>query len=261
MRNSEAKVEREFWDARVAIQAQGYSYEGMHYHISKVIRLLGNIEGKRILDCGCGNGITTVLLGKSATVSAFDISEEQIEQAKILARSMGIAENIRFEQADLYALNYEDATFDLVFGAFILHHLIDKDRAGRSISRVMVAGAKAIFVENWGGNPLLNWLRPCVLKLIPSLRYFASPDEKALTNEDITALCQHFSQCKVIFPYFYFWQLGHYFTHVKVLHTLIGNKFVLPVFLKSIRWMDAIAYYCFPFLRRFSYHVVIEAVK
>lgn len=261
MRNSEAKGERAFWDSKAAIEAQGCSYEGMHYHINKVLRLFGNIEGKRILDCGCGNGITTVLLGKSSAVYAFDISDEQIEQAKIMAKRMGVAENIRFQQADLYALNYEDEMFDLVFGAFILHHLTDMDRAGRSISRVMVTGAKAIFLENWGGNPLLNRLRPCVLKLIPSLRYFASPDEKALTLEDITALCRHFSQCRVIFPYFYFWQLGHYFTHVKVLHTLIGNRFVLPVFLKSIRWMDAIIYHCFPFLRRFSYHVVIEAVK
>jgi hypothetical protein len=151
--------------------------------------------------------------------------------------------------------------FDLVFGAFILHHLSDKDRVGKSVSMVMATGAKAVFLENWGGNPLLNWLRPRVLKLFPSLRYFASPDEKPLTNEDITAFCRHFSHCRVIFPYFYFWQMGQNLTQVKVLHSIIGNRFVLPVFLQSIHWLDAITYYCFPFLRRFSYHVVIEAVK
>ena len=61
---------------------------------------------------------------------------DQSEVALAAARALAAAEqnvgNVRFEQADVYELPYEDAAFDVVYGHQILQHLADPVAAPRS---------------------------------------------------------------------------------------------------------------------------------
>lgn len=69
----------------------GKKYEGMIKHDALkrylqypgLLKLLGNVKGKRVLDIGCGNGFfSSMIAERGAKIVGFDISEKQIEFAK-----------------------------------------------------------------------------------------------------------------------------------------------------------------------------------
>lgn len=227
--------------------------------------LLGDTTGKIVLDCGCGSGISSAILARNSTVHAFDISEEKLRQAEFVAKQKGVERNIHFRQVDFYNMDYDDESFDLVFGAFIIHHLTDKEKAGREVCRVMQPGARAIFIETWEGNPVLRYLRPLVIKLSPSLRAWASPQEHPLAYRDVEDFCRSFSKYRILFPYFLFWHFGWDLVQIRTLRRIINIKLFLKFLDKSLDVigykLDALTYRCFPFLRKYSYFVVIEVIK
>jgi 2-polyprenyl-3-methyl-5-hydroxy-6-metoxy-1,4-benzoquinol methylase len=85
------------------------------------LKLLGDVQGKRVLDVACGDGHFARMLRKAgaADVVGIDISERMIElaRAKEAARPLGIeyhVEDARTEAAQ--------ADFDLVVGGYVLVH-------------------------------------------------------------------------------------------------------------------------------------------
>ena len=95
-------------------------------------------EGARILDVGCGPGTITVDLARIATsgsVVGLDRSEAVIDEARATARQAGVA-NVEFAVGDVYALDHEAATFDVVHAHQVLQHLSDPVAALREMGRV-----------------------------------------------------------------------------------------------------------------------------
>ncbi len=118
---------------------------------------LGNLEGRRVLDYGCGHGMASVVMARrGAWVTAFDLSGGYVAEAARRAVANGVAVN--FAQADGARLPFADASFDRVWGSAVLHHL-DVDIAGRELLRVLRPGGIAVFCEPWGENPVLRWAR------------------------------------------------------------------------------------------------------
>lgn len=103
----------------------------------KSIKFLGNIRGKRILDCGCGPGHLCIFLAlKNASVYGFDISSEMLKVARANALKNGIGRECNFLCCAFEDLPYRDISFDLAVGAYILHH-VDVERAVRELHRVL----------------------------------------------------------------------------------------------------------------------------
>lgn len=99
--------------------------------------------GMALLDAGCGPGSITIGLAGHVTpagVTGIDISAESIGLARGLASDRGVT-NVRFEVADVYALPFDDATFDAAFSHALLQHLSDPLAALREIRRVLKPGA------------------------------------------------------------------------------------------------------------------------
>jgi SAM-dependent methyltransferase len=118
---------------------------------------LGDVAGLHVLDYGCGHGMAAVVLARrGARVTAFDLSEGYLSEARRRAAANGV--RLDLVQADGQSLPFADATFDRVWGNAVLHHL-DIDTAGRELFRVMRSGGVAVFCEPWGENPLLRWAR------------------------------------------------------------------------------------------------------
>ena len=97
--------------------------------------------GMDILDVGCGPGTITCDLARIVApgrVTGIDRAPEVLAQASDLARERGV--DVRFEEGDVYALAYGDATFDVVHAHQVLQHLADPVAALREMRRVLRPG-------------------------------------------------------------------------------------------------------------------------
>jgi SAM-dependent methyltransferase len=146
---------------------------------------------KEVLEYGCSHGMSSIDLAHSAKrVTGIDISDVAIRQAKEEAARRGI-DNVAFQVDNAEDMKLPSASFDLVFGSGILHHLI-LEKALCEIRRVLRHGGKAIFFEPLGHNPLINLYR----QRTPGSR---TVDEHPLVKSDFEIVRKHFSKCDVEF--------------------------------------------------------------
>jgi ubiquinone/menaquinone biosynthesis C-methylase UbiE len=98
--------------------------------------------GLALLDVGCGPGtITADLAARVAPgrVVGLDRSEEPLDQARQSAAQRGLT-NVSYVVGDVYALDFPDATFDVVHAHQVLQHLVDPVAALREMARVTRPG-------------------------------------------------------------------------------------------------------------------------
>lgn len=225
-----------------------------------ILREFGGLNGKRLLDLGCGTGIAAVYFAlKGANVFAVDISPEMLKKADELSHKYGVklsmfkmtAENLRFE----------DETFDFVFGRGVLHHM-DISLSMPEVSRVLKRGGKAIFLEPLGYNPVINMYR----KMSKEIR----------TEAETPFKYNHLTCIKDCFPavrYKNFWLLSLLvFVYMYIVERIdpAGGGYldrVLPenskysVFLSLLHKLDSVVLRVFPFLGRFCLNIMIILKK
>lgn len=154
-----------------------YGYPALRRLFDRLEAHLDAADGARVLDLGCGRGERSVdLLRRGAVVDGIDISPVYTSQAEAAARAAGFDDDrFTFVAGDAHRLPYDDATFDLVVGDGILHHL-DLDVALGEIHRVLKPGGRALFREPLLDNLMLKAFRA----LTPSAR---TEDELPLSAE------------------------------------------------------------------------------
>lgn len=112
-----------------------------YYERPEMLRLAGDVAGRRILDAGCGSGpLFAALRDRDAEVAGFDMSAAMIELAR--ARLGADADLIVHDLAD--PLPYADASFDDVVASLVLHYLEDWTGPLAEIHRVLVPGGRLI---------------------------------------------------------------------------------------------------------------------
>ena len=129
-----------------------------------ILRHLGDIRGKQLLDLGCGAGENSVyfaLLG--ARCVAADYSPGMVEVALELAAANGV--KIEGRTMNAIALDCPDNTFDIVYASNLLHHLPDPQAAIREMHRVLKPGGKACFWDPLKHNPIINVYRRIATKV------------------------------------------------------------------------------------------------
>jgi len=80
-----------------------------------------------------------------------DISPDYLSQAKAAAKDRKF-KNIRFEQASLYELPFDDGLFDQVFVCFVLEHLSTPMKALAELKRVLKPGGRITAIEGDHGS-------------------------------------------------------------------------------------------------------------
>src|SRR5262245_11811243 len=87
---------------------------------------VGLRDGLRVVEIGCGSGNIACWVAQqiapSGSVTAIDVSPEQIEQARQQAQRRNLR-NIDFHVADAYSPRLPEGSFDLVYCRLVLSHL------------------------------------------------------------------------------------------------------------------------------------------
>jgi SAM-dependent methyltransferase len=109
------------------------------------IRFVGHVEGRRVLDLGCGDGSAAVTLAQQgAVVIAVDSSESLLARARRRAEQAEV--RVEWRATDLADLAFLRAdSIDIVFSAFAIDTIEDAARVFRQVQRVLKPNAVFVF--------------------------------------------------------------------------------------------------------------------
>ncbi|HEX7125629.1 MAG TPA: class I SAM-dependent methyltransferase [Thermodesulfobacteriota bacterium] len=156
--------------------------------------------GRRALVVGCGFGDDAVRLAAlGARVSAFDLSPESLEIARLRAAAAGYGD-IEFRRMPCEALEYRDGSFEIVLAVDILHH-VDIPTALRELARVAAPGALLVCNEPYTHRslerlrrtrPVERWAYPLVARWMHGAAersaLYITEDERKLCEADVDEL-------------------------------------------------------------------------
>ena len=157
-----------------------------------MVRRYAPLEGKRVLDVGCGLGMYTSAFTRY-TSHVFGVEVEADRARDAHGRARGVVRSVG------ETLPFADASFDVVFSHEVLEHVTDDRLCAREIVRVTRPGGRiVIFVPNrlyffethgvywrgvyhFGNKPLVNWLPDALRdRLAPHVRAYTGRGLKRL---------------------------------------------------------------------------------
>ncbi|MHA1915064.1 MAG: class I SAM-dependent methyltransferase [Promethearchaeota archaeon] len=121
----------------------------------KFNHLLGNVEGKKVLDVGCGTGnLSFFLAHKGANVTGIDLSKNFIEFCKETAMKLKLS--IDFKEMNAQLPEFPEESFDIIVGSRIIHHLPDIKLFLGECKRLLKNGGYVVFIEPLKKNPIVQ---------------------------------------------------------------------------------------------------------
>ncbi|MFQ1006835.1 bifunctional demethylmenaquinone methyltransferase/2-methoxy-6-polyprenyl-1,4-benzoquinol methylase UbiE [Gilliamella apicola] len=108
-------------------------------------------KGQKVLDLAGGTGDLTAkfsqLVGDNGLVVLADINESMLKVGRDKLRDKGLFKNIEYIQANAEELPFADNYFDCITISFGLRNVTDKDKALRSMWRVLKPGGRLLILE------------------------------------------------------------------------------------------------------------------
>ena len=143
-------------------------------------------------------------------------------------------------------LGFASASFDVVFGRAIVHHL-DLDSIMEELFRILKPGGRAVLIEPLGINPLINYYR----HRTPQAR---TADEHPLDSSDLRKFESRFGGIDA--EYLFLTQL----VPIVLLSRIQSGTFYRACF-KAFGALDRCLYWALPFLRKYSWCVIFSVTK
>lgn len=142
------------------------------------------IEGKAVLDIGCGGGILSESLARQgAETTGIDLAQEVLTVAKLHSLDSGIKVNYQLTSAESFAENHPEA-FDMVTCMEMLEHVPDPAAIIQAAADCVKPGGWVFFStlnRNYKSYLLAIFAAEQVLNLVPkgthSLDKFIKPSE------------------------------------------------------------------------------------
>ncbi|WP_051669528.1 class I SAM-dependent methyltransferase [Bryobacter aggregatus] len=152
-----AEIRRSFEDAASDEEHFPSTIDPRIYHVQLIARYFGDLNGKRVLDAGCGKG----RFGR--------VLHEQNPQAKIVSLDLALA-MLRHAGPPLLPCcgtltqyPFRDASFDCVYATESLEHAVDIESAIAELCRVLKPGGKLVIIDknadHWGRFDTPHWER------------------------------------------------------------------------------------------------------
>jgi len=141
--------------------------------------------GQKVLDLAGGTGDLAMkmasMVGPAGQVVLSDINGSMLRRGRERLIDQGIAGNIEYVQANAECLPFQDDTFDCITIAFGLRNVTDKDKALRSMNRVLKPGGRLLVLEF--SKPVAPGLAPVYdiysFKLLPLMGKFIAKDAES----------------------------------------------------------------------------------
>ena len=139
-------VAADHYDAKWGID---FGELGAEQVLGKVRKALGDGAAShfpRALEIGAGTGYFTLNMLRAGLIgqaTCSDISPGMLSTLQANAERLDL--EVQTKPADAEALPFEDASFDLVFGHAVLHHIPDLERALAEFARVLAPGGTIVF--------------------------------------------------------------------------------------------------------------------
>ena len=110
----------------------------------------GIVPGMRVLEVGPGNGTYTMAaarrVGEKGRLVTVDIEPRNIERVRARAAEEGVP-NIDARVANIYALPFDDESFDLVYMIAVMGEIPEPQRALNEFQRVLLPNGRLVFSE------------------------------------------------------------------------------------------------------------------
>jgi ubiquinone/menaquinone biosynthesis C-methylase UbiE len=122
-------------------------------------------SGQKVLDVAAGNGNVTLAAARRwCDVVSTDYVPSLLERGRIRAAAEGLS--VEFKQADAEALDFADASFDVVVSTFGVMFAPDHGKAAAELVRVCKSGGK-IGLANWTPEGFIGQLFKVLGKYLP----------------------------------------------------------------------------------------------
>ncbi len=130
------------------------------------LEALGNLEGRKILDVGCGSGRYAIELARAgAEVVGVDFSEEMLKMARTRAADAGVEDKTTFINGDFTTWSREaDTRFDASYAMGVLDYIDDAPafiRMMASVSDEVIASFPPPTPVRMPLRKLRYWARNC----------------------------------------------------------------------------------------------------
>lgn len=142
-------------------------------------------RGQRILDIAGGTGDLAAkfskIVGSTGQVILADINNSMLNVGRDKLTDKGIVGNIDYVQANAECLPFPDNYFDCITIAFGLRNVTDKDKALRSMYRVLKPGGQLLVLEfSKPSNPLVAKVYDQYsFKILPKMGAFIANDSES----------------------------------------------------------------------------------
>ncbi|MBA7490806.1 methyltransferase [subsurface metagenome] len=178
------KAVQDFWDANPCAGGGGYSarLEWLKKTEAYAFDILNAniVEGKEILEVGCGQGFMANHVAQWAKyVIATDISKESLRLAQEGSQALGI-HNVSYQWGDAEDLSFSDEQFDIVYCFGVLHHTPDTQKGINELCRILKPGGTAVVMLYKKYNP--KWLVVAFFRTISKIIDHIAGQEFIIAN-------------------------------------------------------------------------------
>lgn len=133
-----------------------------HAVFDRVLEAAGPLDGRRVLEIGCGGGrlLERVLDGGAASAAGLDHSADMLALTIARNREAVAEDRLRVKLGDAAELPWPDASFDLALSANMFFFVERPQRALDELFRVLASGGRLVMSTAPGPLPkpsLENW--------------------------------------------------------------------------------------------------------
>jgi ubiquinone/menaquinone biosynthesis C-methylase UbiE len=150
-----AQIVRHFNEAAADEENFPSTIDPRIYHVRLILEYLGDLNGKRVLDSGCGKGRFARVLADRyprASVVGLDIAEAMLRHVPVGVGGCA---------GSMTALPFASGAFDCAYATESLEHAVDIQGAVAELCRVVQPGGRIVIIDKnsqqWGRLKTPEW--------------------------------------------------------------------------------------------------------